>query len=192
MPEIRSIVATAGALAFLVAVGCSSGGSSTTGAAGTNGAAGATGTAGTSGGGGGSGTAGTAGGGGGSSGGTGGAGDPSFMAVEPCTTEAVYATGSTIDFTSTSVYAYTPQCLKVSAGATVTFVGDFGTHPLEPSAKRGMLTGNPITDVFANPDGGTSASVPFTFPNPGFYAYFCAEHGASDGAAGMVGVIWVQ
>jgi plastocyanin len=32
----------------------------------------------------------------------------------------------------------------------------------------------------------------FTFPTPGFYAYYCTVHGASDGAAGMVGVIWVE
>jgi plastocyanin len=109
------------------------------------------------------------------------------MAVPPCTDESSYATtGTTITFGAATDISYMPKCLKVTAGTTVTFMGDFGTHPLLPSALRGTLTGNPITGTGQ----GTSAS--FTFPNPGYFAYFCDIHGSSDGAIGMVGVIWVH
>ena len=121
--------------------------------------------------------------------GTGGAGGGSanFMAVAPCNAESDYMMGSTINFPASALdFSYSPKCLKVSAGATVTFAGDFTVHPLEPSTHRGTLTGNPITAT------GTGTSASFDFPTAGYYAYFCGVHGPSDGAAGMVGVIWVQ
>jgi len=144
-------------------------GGSSAGAAGTTGSAGTTGAAGTMG-----------------SGGTGGS-SANFMAVPPCTTEGDYMSGSTITFPAGAAdFSYSPKCLKVSAGATVMFSGDFTVHPLEPSTHRGTLTGNPITGT------GTGTTKSFDFPTPGYYAYFCSVHGPSDGAAGMVGVIWVQ
>ena len=144
-------------------------GGSSAGAAGTTGSAGTTGAAGTMG-----------------SGGTGGS-SANFMAVPPCTAESNYMTGTTINFPAgTADFNYSPKCLKVTAGATVTFSGDFTAHPLEPSTHRGTLTGNPITAT------GTGTTKSFDFPTPGYYAYYCAFHGPSDGATGMVGVIWVE
>jgi plastocyanin len=125
----------------------------------------------------------------GGSAGTTGAGGSSanFMAVPPCDVESAYMTGTTISFpASPTDFSYSPKCLKVSAGATVTFSGDFTLHPLLPSTHRGTLTGSPITSTAT----GTTAS--FDFPTAGYYAYFCGVHGPSDGAAGMVGVVWVQ
>lgn len=120
----------------------------------------------------------------------GGAGGASaFTAVAPCGTEAAYTQGTsaaTVTFGAAADISYTPKCLKVPTGAQVTFTGDFGAHPLSPSAQRGTLTGNPIAPTSA----GTTAT--FTFPTAGYYAYFCTVHGSSDGSAGMVGVIWVQ
>jgi len=113
--------------------------------------------------------------------------DPSFMAVAPCSMESSYTTtGTTITFPAAATdFNYTPKCLKVTAGATVTFSGDFSSHPLNPSALRGTTTGNPI--VVTN----TGTSAPFTFPTAGFYAYFCQFHGADNGQF-MDGVIWVK
>ena len=134
----------------------------------------------------GSGGGGTGGAGGTSAGGTGG-GNPSFMAVAPCNAEGDYTTGTTVMFPmSASNFSYSPKCLKVPAGTTVMFSGDFTAHPLEPSTHRGTLTGSPITSTAS----GTAKS--FTFSTPGYYAYFCTVHGPSDGAAGMVGVVWVE
>jgi plastocyanin len=116
-------------------------------------------------------------------------GDSGFTAVAPCDSAASYAAGTsaaTITFGAAGDISYMPRCLKVPAGAQVTFMGDFSAHPLEPSALRGTLTGNPITAT------STGNSKAFAFPVPGFFAYFCAFHGPSDGATGMVGVIWVQ
>jgi plastocyanin len=32
----------------------------------------------------------------------------------------------------------------------------------------------------------------FTFPTPGYYAYFCMYHGFDDSGNFMAGVVWVQ
>jgi plastocyanin len=164
-------------LAASMTIGCSGDGASST--PGTGGSTGGTG-------GGGGGTTGT-GGAGGTSGGGGGTG-ATFMAMVPCLEESNYtASGNTIAFGGTDPgQNYAPKCLKVSAGATVTFNGDnFAFHPLEPSTLRGTVTGNPIVST------NTGSSKSFTFPNPGFYAYLCLFHG-SDSSEFMNGVIWVQ
>jgi plastocyanin len=113
--------------------------------------------------------------------------DPSFMAVAPCSTEAMYTTtGTTVAFPAGPTdFNYSPKCLKVTAGSSVTFSGDFAAHPLDPSELRGTTAGNPI--MLTNT--GTSSS--FTFPSAGFYAYYCQFHGADNGQF-MDGVIWVK
>ena len=84
-------------------------------------------------------------------------------------------------------FNYAPKCLKTTAGATITFEGDFVMHPLRGSAIRGTTTGNPIPTTPIS----TGSSMPFTFPTSGFYAYYCAFHGADDSDF-MNGVIWVN
>ena len=74
------------------------------------------------------------------------------------------------------------------AGTTVTFSGDFGNHPLAPSAARGTLTGNPITvDTSTGIDG--VVHVPdarlLRVPTARF-------HGSDPTARCMSGVIWVR
>ena len=131
--------------------------------------------------------------------GTGGSGGstPGFMSIAPCPNEADYATGTTVEFgLINNAYVYSPKCLKVSynpvttgAGGTpgrdVTFNGDFSAHPLEPSALRGMQSGNPITST------GSGTTKTFRFSTPGFFAYFCDVHNPSDNGAAMSGVVWV-
>lgn len=174
----------------LAAFGCTDNSGNGNGNAGKGGSsAGSAGTTGTGGS-----NAGTAGAGGTSAGGTGGASaggsggtTPGFMSVLPCTSESAYVTGTTVSFpTAATDFSYNPKCLKVTAGATMTFSGDFSSHPLTPSAMRGTLTGNPIASTSA----GTSKD--FTFPTAGFYAYYCAFHDPSDTGNFMSGVIWVQ
>jgi plastocyanin len=145
-----------------------------------NGAANPAGTGGSGGG-----TAGASGSGGGGSGGGGSGGGAAFTAFAPCNAATDYVAGTTINFGGAVGFAYAPQCLKVAAGATVTFSGDFVTHPLVPSATRGDPANNPIVNM----SDGTTAS--FVFPMPGFYAYLCNFHGSDDGTS-MAGVIWVQ
>jgi plastocyanin len=177
-PSTARTALLAGAL-FVAAglgVGCSDSGGNGTGNPGAGGSSG--------------GTTGS-GGSGGATGGTGGT-TPGFMSIAPCLNESDYMIGrTTVDFgLIDGAYAYAPKCLIASlsvgsSGIDITFSGDFLTHPLEPSARRGAQTGNPITATSA----GTSKDVQFT--TPGFYAYFCQTHNPSDNGAAMSGVVWV-
>ncbi len=128
---------------------------------------------------------------GGSTSGTGGS-SGGFMAVAPCATEAAYTTTGTTVMFGAAAAGYMPKCLKVSAGALVTFMGgtgandNFTMHPLEASSARGTTAGNPI----ATTSSGTSKS--FTFAAPGYYAYYCTIHGNDTSGGGWSGVVWVQ
>jgi plastocyanin len=77
-------------------------------------------------------------------------------------------------------YSYTPACLTILAGQTVTFSGSFGGHPLAQAC-------GPVAVLGAS--GGSSAA--FTFPTPGIYGYYCTAHGTPSGG-GMAGAIYVQ
>lgn len=117
-------------------------------------------------------------------------GSASFESVAPCPTEANYEIGTTVAFTLPGVPGdldYDPPCLRVSRGATVTFTGDFGFHPLYPSRARGTIQGNPIQAT-----GAGSTSRGFVFSEPGFFAYYCGVHGAFDDGTGMAGVVWAE
>lgn len=159
--------------------------SSSPGSTGTGGSSGNQGTGGTAAAGGTAGAGGT----GGATGAGGAAGATGFRVVNPCTAAADYVTGTSVMFGG-MVALYTPPCLRVSAGTTVTFNGGsstFAMHPLMPSGLRGDTVGNPIAPTST---GDTSKS--FTFTTPGFFAYFCMLHGATDSGAGMAGVVWVE
>jgi plastocyanin len=173
------IYLTVSFFALIAACSSSPGSTGTGGSGGNQGTGGSTGAGGTAG----------AGGTGGATGAGGAAGAAGFRAVNPCNAAGDYVTGNTVMFGG-MVALYTPQCLRVSAGTTVTFNGGsstFAMHPLMPSGLRGDTVGNPIT---ATTTGDTSKS--FTFTTPGFFAYFCMVHGATDSGAGMAGVVWVE
>jgi plastocyanin len=109
-----------------------------------------------------------------------------FMAFAPCASESAYVSNTTaIAFGGTLGFNYSPACLKVAPGTAITFSGDFATHPLTPSVTRTTPGPNPIVST----DTGTTAS--FAFNTPGFYGYFCLQHGTDEGVA-MAGMIWVQ
>jgi plastocyanin len=134
------------------------------------------------------GSGGTGGGGSGGTGGTGGStadAGPTFMAIKPCDSADAYTPGNTIMFGTGGSLTYSPKCLKVAKGGTVTFKGDFTLHPLSASKNRGNTTDNPIKTTMSG------MSEPFTFSTPGYYAYYCQYHGPSDDGTGMAGVIWV-
>jgi plastocyanin len=82
---------------------------------------------------------------------------------------------------------YTPKCVKVHTGTTVTFSGgDFADHPLTGGivvAGSAMpASAGPFTPAIAT---GTSASV--TPAVPGSYPFYCNVHGSS----GMTGALFV-
>jgi plastocyanin len=101
-----------------------------------------------------------------------------FTAIAPCTTVSSYMTGATTIMT-TANFTYSPACLKVAAGSSVTIQAS-AVHPLS-----GLTTGtanNPI------PAGGKTADQMVTFTTPGFYPFHCDVHFG----IGMSGVVWVQ
>ena len=170
----------AGLLSLAVAAGCSSSDSNTpSGTGGSTGSGGSSASGGSSGSGGSSASGGSSG-----SGGSGAdAGGTAFTAVEPCAAATDYVEGTSISFVPAEI-KYTPKCLKVKAGASVKFAGNFAGHPISPS-KRGDQTDNPIKETTT----GTDAS--FTFAKPGFFAFYCKFHGFQDDGKNMAGVVWV-
>ncbi|MBI5515376.1 MAG: hypothetical protein HY909_16475 [Deltaproteobacteria bacterium] len=79
--------------------------------------------------------------------------------------------------------SYTPRCMTISAGQSVTFMTSFGAHPLRPGLRGMSMAGSPMNPITPQ-DSGSMAMV--AFPRPGFYPYYCDFH------FGMVGVIRVR
>ena len=107
-----------------------------------------------------------------------GAAGSAFTAIAPCTDMTSYVSGMTTIMT-TADFKYSPACLKVSSGTTVTIQAST-THPLS-----GLSTGtanNPI------PTGGSTTDQAVTFSAAGFYPFRCDMHFS----IGMIGVVWVQ
>ena len=77
-------------------------------------------------------------------------------------------------------FAYSPASLTVKVGDTVTWEGDFGTHPLVSGANCGEPDGQ-----FSNASGSTYSH---TFMAGGTYPYYCNVHCT----VGMKGMITVQ
>jgi plastocyanin len=79
---------------------------------------------------------------------------------------------------------YSPACMTITAGQSVTFVGSFSTHPLAPGEFQGNR-GTLPTPIERRTSGQEDAV--FTFSSPGLYPYYCESH-----APTMVGVIRVR
>jgi plastocyanin len=73
-------------------------------------------------------------------------------------------------------YAYDPPDATIKTGDTATFSGAFMSHPLV------WDHGEFATTV-------TGSSKPFSFSQPGTYAYHCQIHGQSEGMVGVVRVV---
>ncbi|MBK8694737.1 MAG: hypothetical protein IPN17_21270 [Deltaproteobacteria bacterium] len=94
------------------------------------------------------------------------------------------ASGSTL-------FTYSPRCITIAAGQSVTFSGgatsSFGVHPLSPGAlnsPRAGTAGNPIQRL----TDGNMREVTVTFPSAGTFPYICEAHAST----GMTGVVRVQ
>jgi plastocyanin len=78
---------------------------------------------------------------------------------------------------------YSPPCLKVSAGAMVTWSGNFSSHPLAGGSNPPIVDAtSPITETL------TGMTATFTMSTPGAYGFFCEFHYA----VGEMGAIFVQ
>lgn len=107
---------------------------------------------------------------------------PSADAVNGCAS-ADYVNGSSVTF---QYPTYTPRCLAIKAGQTVTFNGDFSGHPFAPGVAASSTgtgsAGSPITATK------TGTSAVFTFPAAGVYPYHCEYHSGN----GMFGAVRVE
>lgn len=107
---------------------------------------------------------------------------PAFKVVSGCKqSDYVLVSGNaTVAFQGK---AYTPRCLTVKAGSTVTLPGS-SNHPLQGQANIGGVS-NPFLTGAAQTN-----SVSQDLKVAGFYGYFCENHGNPDGT-GMAGAIQV-
>jgi plastocyanin len=109
----------------------------------------------------------------------------------PNATPNDFVTGDAISFTYP---AFTPPCLQVSPGSTVTFTGTaagggFETHPLTPGIPPNLSTPSiPVATSSPIMAQSTGMSASFTFATAGIYPYYCARHDI----VGMYGVILVR
>ncbi|MEY4576488.1 MAG: hypothetical protein RL701_1191, partial [Pseudomonadota bacterium] len=83
---------------------------------------------------------------------------------------------------------YTPKCMRIAVGQSVSWTGSFLAHPLAPGNPQDSKSGsasNPIQPT------ATGQSAEFTFSKAGTYPYYCTLHGLGTGQ-GMAGVIDVR
>jgi plastocyanin len=115
---------------------------------------------------------------GGSSNGDGGNGTEICGCTEATADDLTAQTSVTVSFGGNVGLHYSPKCILVAPGTSVSFEGEFSTHPLSATAG----TGNPITHTAS----GTTAA--FTFTQAGAFGYQCDVHFGS----GMCGAVYVQ
>ncbi|MFO0762023.1 MAG: plastocyanin/azurin family copper-binding protein [Byssovorax sp.] len=168
---------------------CGDGGSTTSTTSTTTSTTTTTTTAGSGGSGGGTTTAGTGGSGGGTttgSGGSGGMGGSGPMLVNGCdeaTAEDHTADATVkIEFGGAIGLKYSPKCILIKPGTTVTFAGDFASHPLSGGLDGTKDPTSPITETT------TGMTKDFAIPAAGTYGFFCEFHQAS----GMKGAIFAK
>jgi plastocyanin len=92
----------------------------------------------------------------------------------------------TVTFPDGLVNTYTPRCIKVAAGAVVTFSGPFSQHPLQ----GGIIAGGTATPATSGPFAtvtNTGATKDFTLATAGGFPYYCTVHGFM----GMNGAVFV-
>lgn len=119
---------------------------------------------------------------------TGGPDATSDTPICDCTLPDAVDLASTGNLVIEFTYKYTPRCVVVPAGTTITWQGNFLAHPLWPSACSGDVAQNPIHDV----SDVSQTSLEIDFPVPGVFPYYCPNH-ANDGPSpeGMCGVVYV-
>jgi plastocyanin len=116
----------------------------------------------------------------GGSGGTAGSGGACAASFAGCTAYEDHTAAADSRNIAFVTAMYTPSCMKIKAGQTVTFSGQFAAHPL-------MQSCGPAPAVITN---GTGTSKSITFAAAGDYGYYCTVHGTASGF-GMAGSISV-
>jgi len=81
---------------------------------------------------------------------------------------------------------YTPHCVIIRAGQSMTFEMDFTMHPLVPGIPHGPTAGATSPNPIARRSSGTLYVA--AFATAGLYPFYCGRHGHV-GMAGVVRVI---
>ena len=112
-----------------------------------------------------------------------------FPEVHGCTSgNALDRSAPADDRTVTFVaYEYTPKCIRIAAGQTVTFSGLFESHPLVGGEVVGVDQIPDPSSPIPPTSTGTMKAVPFE--NGGVFPFYCDFHGA---ALGMFGAVLVN
>jgi plastocyanin len=82
-------------------------------------------------------------------------------------------------------FSYAPKCIKVNAGAVVTFNGNFVNHPHQGGQVLAGLEIPDATGPFATLTN-TGNTMAFTMDTAGTFPYYCVPHGASQNMTGAV------
>ena len=101
-------------------------------------------------------------------------------------TDDKFVNGGEFTEIMTTGSGYTPKCLRVKVGATVSIQAS-ARHPLIAMAS---LNGDSANNPFAADDKATETQTRQLL-EPGVFGFFCASHGKPDGT-GMVGIIIVE
>jgi plastocyanin len=95
-----------------------------------------------------------------------------------------FVQGSSQQAIITTDFSYSPKCVRVPKGATVTIVGS-SMHPLQA-----LDPVDGVRNPFLNQEGGSKTQT-HTLSDSGVYGFFCTNHGNATGQ-GMAGAILVE
>lgn len=107
-----------------------------------------------------------------------------------CVDRSAASADRTIFFGGTgasSIYTYNPSCMNIAAGQTVTFAGEFISHPLARGTVSDADAGSPDNPI-PDPPTHDGRSLAVTYPSAGNFPYYCTQHTAQ----GMNGKVQVQ
>ncbi len=93
---------------------------------------------------------------------------------------------TTVNFGAALGETYSPACVLIAVGHSVTFKGNFGFHPIAPGTPGSLTAGSPNNPIVARSSG--SSDLTANFAVAGDYPYICTDHNGS----GMSGVVRVR
>lgn len=82
--------------------------------------------------------------------------------------------------------SYSPRCMTIRAGQTVTFSMSFAAHPLSAGVPHGSSAGATTPSPILTQRSGSSYAV--TFASTGYFPFYCTTHGHLN----MAGVVRVS
>ena len=82
--------------------------------------------------------------------------------------------------------AYTPPCIRIAAGQSITFSGSFVNHPLVGGTVTSVKTPDPSSPI---PSTSSGSMLVVPFPSAGTFPFYCDVHALG---FGMFGAVFVE